>query len=278
MKKKLYYLIFLCFFATLPAGAQKLNISYPEKLEIKNRAKLKIEEFEQLLNQIADQSRNRTHYDDVILSSYTDGKKFKKVFYNDSVRIEEDINPNASAKEGPSVSDVTVDTYLARFNLLYNKQPEKTVFFDSLVFSDVLQDDFPYIVVSYDSHFKGTHSELKSQPYLPQKRRATLRAEYNKENGRWQLWITGVNFAQGPPPPLLSLLLQLKNHLNHRQLKNHLNHRSLSRLYHLCSSQAAFRLASRRAGHWSWTGTIPLKMLNSWFTKGINVLPLFRIS
>ena len=200
MKKKFYYLIFLVAFATLPAGAQMLNLSYPEKLEIKKRAELKMEEFEVLLNFIADPTRSRGAVDNAILSSYTNGEFFNKVFYNDQVRIEEDITPNISAKGNVSVSDVAVPTYLNDFKLYYDKQREKSVIFDNLVFSDVLQGEFPYIVVSYDSHFKSTHRELKSQVYLPQKRRATLRAEYDKENDRWQLWIIGVNYAQGPPP------------------------------------------------------------------------------
>ena len=201
MKKKLYYLVLLYVFTSLSVSAQKMNISYPEKLEIKKRAELKIEEFEELLNYIADPTRSRGAVDKAILSSYTDGEFFKQVFYNEEVRIEEDITPNISAKGRVSVSDVTVPTYLNDFKLYYEKQREKSIFFENLVFSDVLQGDFPYIIVSYDSRFNGVHRELKSQAYLPQKRRATLRAEYDQENDRWQLWIIGVNYAIGEAPP-----------------------------------------------------------------------------
>ena len=178
-----------------------MNISYPEKLEIKKRAELKIEEFEELLNYIADPTRIRGAVDKAILSSYTDGEFFKQVFYNEEVRIEEDITPNISANGRVSVSDVTVPVYLNDFKLYYEKQREKSVFFENLVFSDVLQGDFPFIIVSYDSRFNGAHRELKSQAYLPQKRRATLRADYDQENDRWQLWMIGVNYAIGEAPP-----------------------------------------------------------------------------
>ncbi len=173
--------------------AQPLDLTCQEKLEIKKRAQLKLEEFEALLRFVADPTRSRGAVDQAIKSSYTDGKYFKQVFYDSSVRIENDMLPYMDAS---SESDITVEAYLSQFKLFYEKSREATVFFENMWFSDILENQFIYMVVTYESRFTGTHRELKDMTYQPQPRSATLRADYNTALDHWEVWIAGVTFRR----------------------------------------------------------------------------------
>lgn len=189
----LLYLIFFCTYMEHTLVGQPLNLTCEEKLEIKKRAQLKLEEFEALLRFIADPTRSRGAVDQAIKSSYTDGKFFKQVFYDSTVRIENDILPYMDAS---SESDIAVDAYLNQFKLFYEKSRESTIFFENVWFSDIQENQFVYMVASYQSRFTGTHRELKSMTYQPQSRSATLRAEYNTKLDHWEVWIVGVTYRR----------------------------------------------------------------------------------
>lgn len=189
----LRYLVFFWTLFGYTAVGQPLNLTCEEKLEIKKRAQLKLEEFEGLLRFIADPTRSRGAVDQAIKSSYTDGKYFKQVFYDSTVRIENDILPHLDAA---SESDIAVDAYLNQFKLFYEKSREPNIFFENVWFSDIQENQFVYLVISYQSRFTGTHRELKSMTYQPQSRSATLRAEFNSQLDHWEVWIVGVTYRR----------------------------------------------------------------------------------
>lgn len=202
----LLYFLFFCTLLGHNVVGQPLNLTCEEKQEIKKRAQLKLQEFEALLRFIADPTRSRGAVDKAIKSSYTDGKFFKQVFYDSTVRIENDLLPHMDAT---SESDVPIDTYLNQFRWVYGKTQEPTIFFEEVRFSDIKENQFAYLVVSYQSRFTGTHKELNTT-YQPRSRSATLRADYDSELERWEVWIVGVTYRRDnelppfPPDPCVT--------------------------------------------------------------------------
>lgn len=191
-------LLLLLASASLSLG-QQYNLTPSDKEEIKRRAKFRMQEFEELLQLISDPTRSRGAIDRYILSSYSrQDSLFNQVFYDEEVKIEDDITPIEFNKENIEASALSVSAYLNNFKLQYNKYLDKTVFFTNLEFSGVQQQNFVYVVVSYDSEFRGRHTIYKSYQYKPLKRKATLRAEYNLDLDRWQVWIAGVYYDRAP--------------------------------------------------------------------------------
>lgn len=187
--------VLLLLASTSLSLGQQYNLTPSDKEEIKRRAKFRMQEFEELLQLISDPTRSRGAIDRYILSSYSrQDSLFNQVFYDEEVKIEDDITPIEFNKENIEASALSVSAYLNNFKLQYNKYIDKTVFFTNLEFSGVQQQNFVYVVVSYDSEFRGRHTIYKSYQYKPLKRKATLRAEYNLDLDRWQVWIAGVYY------------------------------------------------------------------------------------
>jgi hypothetical protein len=171
------------------------NLTDLEKEEIKRRATFRMQEFEQLLQLIADPTRSRGAIDRFIVSSYSrDDTLFNQVFFDDQVIIEDDLTPIDLTQKNVEVSALPVATYLNNFKLQYQKSYEKTVFFTDLEFSDVRSEGFTYLIVSYKSEFRGGNSAHPDYQYAPVKRKATLRAAYSAALDRWQVHIAGVNY------------------------------------------------------------------------------------
>jgi hypothetical protein len=202
MKRKLRYLILMLVLSAVMLNGQAQNLTDFDKSQIVRRAQLKMDEFEELLFLISDPTRSRGAVDRYILSSYSrEDSLFNQVFYNGKVMIEDDISPIILTKDNIEVSAIDVVAYLNNFKLQYNKYVEKTVFFTDMNFSEVVQEDYVYVVASYQSEFRGRNTNYKDLRYQPVKRKATLRAEYNYETDAWQVWIAGVNFDRADSKP-----------------------------------------------------------------------------
>lgn len=166
-----------------------------DKSQIERRARLKMDEFEELLYLISDPTRSRGAVDRYIISSYSEEDSlFNQVFYDKDVIIEDDISRIDLSNDNIEVSALDVVSYLNNFKLQYAKNVEKTVHFTDYSFSEAQTGDYPYIVVSYTSTFDGKNIQLGDYTYPPVKRKATLRAAYDFERDAWQVWIAGVNF------------------------------------------------------------------------------------
>ncbi|WPP49139.1 hypothetical protein [Catalinimonas niigatensis] len=188
-----YCLMVFIYCCALTSYAQ--NLTEFDEDQIKRRATLRIQEFEELLQLISDPTRSRGAIDRYIQSSYSrKDSLFNQVFYDDKVIIEDDITPLDLTKNDIEVSALTVPTYLNNFKLQYQKYYEKTIFFTELELSDIHKEGFIYVIASYNSEFKGKNSAYKNHQYKPIRRNATLRAEYDLEKDRWQVWIAGVNY------------------------------------------------------------------------------------
>lgn len=180
------------------AGLQNLcaqSLTDLDKKEIQRRAAFRIEEFQELLQLITDPTRSRGAIDRFIISSYSkEDSLFNQVFYDAQVVIEDDLTPIDHTQENIEVSALPVATYLNNFKLQYQKSYDETIFFTDLQFSDIKTEDFTYLIVSYNSEFRGKNSAHPNYQYKPVKRNATLRATYSSELDRWQVWIVGINY------------------------------------------------------------------------------------
>ncbi|MEK6478372.1 hypothetical protein WJR50_12590 [Catalinimonas sp. 4WD22] len=199
MRRKTYIILCLCIFA-INAGLSAQALTEFDKNQIVRRARLRIQEFEELLQLISDPTRSRGAIDRYIVSSYSrKDSLFNQVFYDDQVIIEDDLTPIDLTQDNIEVSALPVTTYLNNFKLQYQKYYEKTIFFTELEFSEVQEEDFIYVIASYNSEFKGKHASYKNYQYKPIRRKATLRAEYDLTEDRWKVWIAGVNYDRTQP-------------------------------------------------------------------------------
>lgn len=202
MKTKLHYLLLTLVLCLLALGVQAQNLTEFDKEQIVRRATLKMDEFEELLFLISDPTRSRGAVDRYILSSYSrEDSLFNQVFYDQDVIIEDDLSPIELTQDNIEVSAIDVVTYLNNFKLQYKKYMEKTVFFTDLSFSEVMQEDYVYVVASYQSEFKGKHANYEDHQYPLVKRKATLRATYDYTSDAWKVWIAGVNFDREGAKP-----------------------------------------------------------------------------
>ncbi|MDF9798771.1 hypothetical protein OKW21_004034 [Catalinimonas alkaloidigena] len=195
MKGKIHYLMLMLCLSITISSTQGQGLTEFDKSQIERRARLKMDEFEELLFLISDPTRSRGAVNRYILSSYSqEDSLFNRVFYNEDVIIEDDISKIVLTNDNIEVSALDVVTYLNNFKLQYEKNIEKTVHFTDYSFSEPVQDAYTYIVVSYTSKFNGKNINLDDYNYPAVKRKATLRTEYNFKRDAWQVWISGVNY------------------------------------------------------------------------------------
>lgn len=171
-----------------PAFSQD-SVSVKDSQEIQLLARRKVEKgLNDLLNTIAFEDLGDFERKALQTDSYNNA--VNKVFYNDKIIVEDDINPGHTSKA--TGTDLTIERYLGDFDLFYPKSIDHTVTFSDFSVSNLKKSDYYYVKVYFSSHFKLEHNQIK-KPYLPLKRVAEVRAE--KKGKKWAAYITSIAFA-----------------------------------------------------------------------------------
>ena len=159
--------------------------------EITFQAKNTIKELEATLNMLTDTSMTESERTSIIENSYLPNQN--KLFLNDAVVIEDDIDPRH--RSAATTADLPVDRYLRDLGLFYVKTtPEATIAFTQQIATAIQQGkEHPYIKVFFLSTFKGKRSDSDTL-YQPNQRVAELRPE--KVDGKWRTYITRLAFLQ----------------------------------------------------------------------------------
>lgn len=203
--KHIFTFLFLSFWLVYTPGiAQKesaksytADVSGTDLVKTKRRndqmfflAKKQIRGLQNLFYALTADSLIETERNSVIQNSYLPNPE--RLFYNDGVMIEDDINPKHTSADN-SV-DLEVERYLRDIDLFYSKSIEPTITFSQIVTSTVVEGkEYPYIKVFFTSTFKGKHTQFEI-PYQSIQRVAELRAD--SVDGKLQMFITRIGFPQ----------------------------------------------------------------------------------
>ncbi|WP_165939988.1 tetratricopeptide repeat protein [Dyadobacter psychrotolerans] len=173
----------------LPEVFSQDSLSVREGQEIQLLARRKVEKgLNDLLNTISFEDLGDFERKALRTDSY--GNSVNKVFYNDKVIIEDDINPeHISGKTG---TDLPIDRYLSDFELFYPKSVDRTILFTDFDVSALKKSEYYYVKVYFKSQFNSRHNQIKI-PYGQVRRVAEVRAE--KKGKKWLTYIMRVAFV-----------------------------------------------------------------------------------
>ncbi|MDX2246670.1 MAG: tetratricopeptide repeat protein [Bacteroidia bacterium] len=191
---KFAFLFLLLGFRSL--GAQPVaesNLTTRDKVEITYKAEAIVKELENLMNVISNSDLYKSEIDDLISFSY--GQSNNKIFYNDKITLEDDIDP--LAVDGKSSRDISVRQYLGDLNLLYTKSEAPSITFSEIKVSRVYEAEYVYVRVYFESRFTNEHKTLKT-PYKPTRRVAEVRAE--QLDKQWETQIASIIFYDDSEP------------------------------------------------------------------------------
>lgn len=189
MNQRFLIIIFFLTVSFCPyANGQFLNKG--DRNDIRYFSYKTIKDYENLLRFITDKNLNYTDIQQLIKNSYSDQSLARsKIFYNNEVIIEDDLNP--TFLEESQISDSRVESYLKDLDLFYTKADTFTIDFADLKVSDVSQKEFIYTKVYFKSIFQGGHKNSE-QDYATVERVATVRA--TMLDNKWKTFIMGISF------------------------------------------------------------------------------------
>jgi tetratricopeptide (TPR) repeat protein len=184
--------LLLFSFATVLAltkVAAQDEIRLRDSQEVQLLAQRKVEKgLNDLLNTITFEDLGEFERKAIINDSY--GNSPNKIFFDDQVIIEDDLNPEHTTSKNSI--DLPVGKYLANFELFYPKSTDYTILFSDFKVSKLKKSDYYYVKVYFKSQFKGQHKQI-GQAYKQHNRVAEVRAE--KKGKKWSTYITRVAFV-----------------------------------------------------------------------------------
>jgi|GEM_PF-6296834 len=182
-------LILLCLAGCIPSSTMGQDVlSAMDTARIRNAALSTVAEIQKKLNFIKGLEVTTEEIND-LKKNITSGAR--KIFYNDSALVENDINPElldtVVRREQKMVKD-----YIDYFYHNYSKSDDPTVFVENIQVSHVKKSGYPYVKCYYTQRLAGRfkHNEI---PYKEMKRVVEMRV--SKNNSKWEALITDISFA-----------------------------------------------------------------------------------
>lgn len=194
VKKVLSIFIILLFGAQISL-AQKSTKSLTEKdiNEINFRAKRFITEFQELLSLLAEPTIGEFEKNQLMENSFGPASESgNKIFVDEDVIIEDDINPYHINHVTAKNSDSSIKKYLKDFNLFFIKNSYNSISVKDAEVFEIGKKDFVFATVYYKSTLIGKHKNYKQKRYVQTERIATIKAE--KEEGIWNFYIVSIVF------------------------------------------------------------------------------------
>ncbi len=209
MKNTFTYILLIIAVAGAPVLAQKnakkiyvarvnnsdTTITRRDRDEITYQAKGTIKNLLELLSLLSSTIPNEPELDKIIKDSYLPNPA--RIFYNDAVVIEDDINPSHTSSK--NTADLPVDRYLKNLVIFYSKSDTSTIKFSRIITSSLIEGkSYLYIKVFFTSAFSGKYNDQNNnqidEAYQPVQRVAELRTE--KIDGKWRTFIVRLGFLQ----------------------------------------------------------------------------------
>ena len=184
---------FLMMIGFLPATLYGQQITATDTAEIQEKALRHVRQFEGLLNVMSqsDEYFRKYSFDRLIRNYYSEGSNYQ-IFRDSLVVVEDDLNPKSTTAGYGNL--LTIKDYLQAFFSLYEKSPPPSVVFSNYEVSKVMQDEFLYVEVFYDSKFRNKHRAYPDLTYPTRRRKVTVKAEPQATG--WRVTITDMGYAQ----------------------------------------------------------------------------------
>lgn len=183
-----WWLAFSLVTAVYSAGlAQELTTRDNEEVKLLARRKVELG-LSDLLNVLSLSDLGEAERNALISESFAPGTN--QLFADKDIIVEDDISPVRAA--AGTVFDMSVEKYLANFDLLYAKSAESTIQFSNIAVSDLKKGGNLYVKVLFTSLFRGRHTKI-DKPYGPVRRVAEVRAD--QVGSKWMVVITRIAFA-----------------------------------------------------------------------------------
>lgn len=188
MNRNLYTLLITSLIGLVNLRGLAQPISSRDSQEIKLLAQRKVEKgLNDLLNVLTLEDLEESERKAIVERSFSE-KERSRLFYNASVIIEDDLQPDRPIDQPV---DLKLDKYLANLDLFYAKSTERTIVFSDVKVSSVKERVYPYVKVFYTQLFKGKNSQ-STVAYRPVPRVAEVRAE--RVGKKWAVMIAQVGF------------------------------------------------------------------------------------
>lgn len=158
------------------------------KENIQKQAKDLVLEYENLLNQIANNQASSVEISDFIQNSFTQNHP-NQIFVNPLIIVEDDLIPNTKKE---FIKEIEIQKYLMDFDLFYTKSDSQSVVFSNISLGEIkLGDNYIFLQIAFDCQFKNRHkahqSNYKSQARL-------LEIQIDKQTQNWKALIAGIHF------------------------------------------------------------------------------------
>ncbi len=196
MNKSKYFLIIL-FFTAVNAFGQGVLITCEDTITIRYRAENRIQDLQRRMNFITDASTSKLDFDE---SYSTAVKGQSRLFYNDSVIISNDLDPQ-SISSGKWNDNLYVKNYLNQLYSTYtrNEEGDPTIFFSNIRTTHLKRTSYYYVNVYFDCEYKSTYKPT-GQSYPKFSRVAELKVEPIGKTGNgkneWAVTINSISFAR----------------------------------------------------------------------------------
>ncbi len=151
-----------------------------------------IPQLQSVLIFIADKSSGQNEIASVI-DIKTKGILEKRIFADDKVMIENDLEPGADTNKELR-NDLSVVAYLENFNTTYSKSPsdQPTIELNEIEVSPLKRKNYFYYNVVFSCNYYGTHSSGKK--YTKFKRVAEVSVDKDTD---WRFFIRSIRFTLG---------------------------------------------------------------------------------
>ncbi len=189
MTKRLFFLGIVFMISSI--GLSQSKLSTAEIKTIQQQAILLVENFEVILNTIADPTVSASSINELISTSYSG--EIRK-FENGDVVIEDDSKSQTLHKGmGKGIIDSPISKYLDNFNLFMPKSVDEVISFNNITVSPVKMEKEVLVNVYYTSQIKTASSDTN---YYNQQvnRKALIKAK--KVNYNWRCFIVGITFCE----------------------------------------------------------------------------------
>lgn len=189
---KLIFIILTLIVCSVSVTNAQKAITLDDVSEIRRLVTRDIKSFQNLLNKITLKSNLQAVLTESIRLSYEGNPERDRIFYDKSVRVEDDISPESDIKQNSSDS---LRTYIDRFSADYEKSDEYNIDFPekSITFSDIYRDKYMYLIARYKSIWGGYYRK-NHQKYPVRQREVEVKIE-PLDRTHWKVLITEVRFV-----------------------------------------------------------------------------------
>ncbi len=167
---------------------QKDKISLQAVAEIKYQAATVVQTLELILNSITFNENTTSELEAFIANSFAPNHR-SRVFYNQNIIIEDDVNPNYTLNNS---KDVTAEKYLRDFDISYEKTADFSIKFVNIMVSEVKKTDHIYVRVKFETKY-GSKYKNDNTSYQTRQREAVVRVEPSGRK-KWNAFIEAISF------------------------------------------------------------------------------------